>query len=134
MNNTLFKSLVKMGDRDMHTQGNTTDVSSVLQELLMKTKQRDIAKYQDLDLDVEFSKNDEKVSHLLAQYDTYATVLACKTDLSQKSKASFQRLASFLDAELNRIGDEMKFDNPSIWMKYKVLAYRHDAQKKIETI
>ena len=93
-----------------------------------------MAKYQDMDVDTEFAKSDEKVSRLLAQYQTYATIAEFKRGLSQKSEESFQRLGAPLEAELSKIGDEMKFDNPYIWMKYKLLAYKHDDQKKIETV
>jgi len=133
MNNTLFRTLLKEPD-DASSWVDTRHVWSILQELLTKTKQRDMAKYQDMDFDAEFLKSDEKVSRLLAQYATYASIVELKIRLSQISKDSFQRLTLPLDTELNKIWDEMKFDNPYIWMKYKVLAYKHDEKKKIETI
>lgn len=62
-----------------------------------------MAKYQDMDFDAEFLKSDEKVSRLLAQYATYASIVELKIRLSQISKDSFQRLTLPLDTELNKI-------------------------------
>lgn len=133
MNNTLFRWILT-GSDVTSSRLQTWNVSSILQDLLEKTKQRDIAKYQDLDFDAEFLKSDEKVERLLAQYATYAMIFECKKSLSKQSKDSFDRLLAALDVELNTIWDEMKFDNPYIWMKYKLMAYKNDSHKKIETI
>ena len=39
-----------------------------------------------------------------------------------------------LAMQLDQLGDDMKFDNPLVWIGYKRLAYAKDPVKKVDTI
>lgn len=80
----------------------------------------------------------EKVNHLLKQYSDYMKMYGEKTTLEQQyqnnpdteTAVKIESLALALD----QLGDDMKFDNPLVWLGYKRLAYAKGPVKKVDTI
>lgn len=133
MNNSLFGSLLPI-NKDKSPEWNKTYASWAIQELLAKSKERDILKYQDMDFDVEFPKSDDKVTSLLWQYKMYADIFESMNHVSSISEDTWAKIRELLKSELQTIWDAMKYDNPYIWLKYKLLAYKDEGEKKIETL
>lgn len=80
----------------------------------------------------------EKVKVLLQQYKDYMDMDAEKAQLeSEYAHTPTQELANAIDElklKLDKLGDDMKFDNPLIWLGYKRLAYANNPAKKVGTI
>ena len=78
------------------------------------------------------------VSVLLNQYKDYMNMYNQKLDLeTEYAKNQDSKLAQEiqqLDIALDKLWDDMKFDNPLIWIGYKRLAYANNSEKKVETI
>ena len=78
------------------------------------------------------------VSVLLNQYKDYMNMYNQKLDLeTEYAKNQDSKLAQEiqqLDIALDKLWDDMKFDNPLIWIGYKRLAYANNPEKKVETI
>lgn len=93
-----------------------------------------------------FDYTDKEVASLLSAYLAYQTLsqeIESGAFISEKPKFSLlgkpgvmQNLDPLAEAKkrLEKIGDEMKFQNPLIWLRYKLEAYRNDPSKKLETV
>jgi hypothetical protein len=77
------------------------------------------------------------VETLLDMYDQYKTLLAARAPLEQAAARvrlvgaadpDAQTELDSLNAALATLSDAMTFDLPSIWIRYKFLAYQHEAQ------
>lgn len=83
----------------------------------------------------DFSKSDEKIQKLLSQYKQYLD-LSEKIEILEKSENKNLEKnikISKLKFKQKKIWDDMKFDNPYIWIKYKEEAYKN-SKNKIENI
>ncbi len=78
------------------------------------------------------------VSVLLNQYKDYMNMynekLALETEYAKNQDSKLAQEIQQLDIALNKLWDDMKFDNPLIWIGYKRLAYANNPEKKVETI
>ncbi len=102
---------------------------------------------KNVELERLLSYTETEVNSLLLSYSEYKE-LSKQIDLGQvenKSKPSFsffknigkmQNLDPLANAkkELVKIGEEMKFQNPLIWLTYKYLAYKNEPNKKLSTL
>lgn len=99
----------------------------IMQEILDKYNNRDFV--------LEFNQSEEKVEKLLSDYRLYKSINwiinLMKLD-SEKPEISSE--IELLNARLKDIWDNMKYDNPYIWIKYKLLAYQNDEQNSINTL
>ena len=80
----------------------------------------------------------EKVNHLLKQYADYMQMYGEKSSLeaeyqNNQNTETAVKIES-LAMQLDQLGDDMKFDNPLVWIGYKRLAYAKDPIKKVDTI
>ena len=78
------------------------------------------------------------VSVLLNQYKDYMNMynkkLALETEYAKNQDSKLAQEIQQLDIALDKLWDDMKFDNPLIWIGYKRLAYANNPEKKVETI
>ena len=78
------------------------------------------------------------VSVLLNQYKDYMNMyhekLALETEYAKNQDSQLAQEIQQLDIALDKLWDDMKFDNPLIWIGYKRLAYANNPEKKVETI
>ena len=78
------------------------------------------------------------VSVLLNQYKDYMNMynqkLALEAEYSKNQDSQLAQEIQQLDIALDKLWDDMKFDNPLIWIGYKRLAYANNPEKKVETI
>lgn len=78
------------------------------------------------------------VSVLLNQYKDYMNMynekLALETEYAKNQDSKLAQEIRQLDIALDKLWDDMKFDNPLIWIGYKRLAYANNPEKKVETI
>ena len=78
------------------------------------------------------------VSVLLNQYKNYMNMynekLALETEYAKNQDSKLAQEIQQLDIALDKLWDDMKFDNPLIWIGYKRLAYANNPEKKVETI
>lgn len=78
------------------------------------------------------------VSVLLNQYKNYMNMynekLALETEYAKNQDSQLAQEIQQLDIALDKLWDDMKFDNPLIWIGYKRLAYANNSEKKVETI
>lgn len=78
------------------------------------------------------------VSVLLNQYKDYMNMynkkLALETEYAKNQNSQLAQEIQQLDIALDKLWDDMKFDNPLIWIGYKRLAYANNPEKKVETI
>ena len=78
------------------------------------------------------------VSVLLNQYKDYMNMynekLALEAEYSKNQDSKLAQEIQQLDIALDKLWDDMKFDNPLIWIGYKRLAYANNPEKKVETI
>ena len=78
------------------------------------------------------------VSVLLNQYKDYMNMynekLALETEYAKNQDSKLAQEIQQLDIALEKLWDDMKFDNPLIWIGYKRLAYANNPEKKVETI
>ncbi len=78
------------------------------------------------------------VSVLLNQYKDYMNMynekLALETEYAKNQDSKLAQEIQQLDIALDKLWDDMKFDNPLIWIGYKRLAYANNSEKKVETI
>ncbi len=102
---------------------------------------------KNVELERLLSYTETEVNSLLLSYAEYKE-LSKQIDLGQvenKSKPSFsffknigkmQNLDPLTDAkkELNKIGEDMKFQNPLIWLTYKDVAYKNEPGKALNTL
>lgn len=79
----------------------------------------------------------EKVNILLRQYKDYMDMDSQKanltTEYNQTGNPELAQQIDELTLALNQLGDEMKFDNPLIWLGYKKTAYE-GTSKQVKTI
>lgn len=77
----------------------------------------------------DFSKSEEKIKKLLEQFRDYTNlwrklkILEIKLKNNPEKESLVKNEIKKIENEQKIIWDEMKFDNPYIWMKYKFLAY-----------
>lgn len=93
-----------------------------------------------------FEYTDKEVAALLSDYLTYRTLsehIESGIFAFEKPKLSLlgkpgvmQNLDPLAEAKkkLEKIGDRMKFQNPLIWLTYKLEAYKNEPGKKLETV
>ena len=78
------------------------------------------------------------VSVLLNQYKDYMNMynqkLGLETEYAKNQDSKLAQEIQQLDIALDKLWDDMKFDNPLIWIGYKRLAYANNPEKKVETI
>ena len=78
------------------------------------------------------------VSVLLNQYKDYMNMynqkLGLETEYAKNQDSQLAQEIQQLDIALDKLWDDMKFDNPLIWIGYKRLAYANNPEKKVETI
>ena len=78
------------------------------------------------------------VSVLLNQYKDYMNMynqkLALEAEYAKNQDSKLAQEIQQLDIALDKLWDDMKFDNPLIWIGYKRLAYANNSEKKVETI
>ena len=78
------------------------------------------------------------VSVLLNQYKDYMNMynkkLALETEYAKNQDSQLAQEIQQLDIALDKLWDDMKFDNPLVWIGYKRLAYANNPEKKVETI
>ena len=78
------------------------------------------------------------VSVLLNQYKDYMNMynqkLGLETEYAKNQDSQLAQEIQQLDIALDKLWDDMKFDNPLIWIGYKRLAYANNSEKKVETI
>ena len=78
------------------------------------------------------------VSVLLNQYKDYMNMynekLGLEAEYSKNQDSKLAQEIQQLDIALDKLWDDMKFDNPLIWIGYKRLAYANNPEKKVETI
>ena len=78
------------------------------------------------------------VSVLLNQYKDYMNMynqkLGLETEYAKNQDSKLAQEIQQLDIALDKLWDDMKFDNPLIWIGYKRLAYANNSEKKVETI
>jgi len=78
------------------------------------------------------------VSVLLNQYKDYMNMynekLTLETEYAKNQDSQLAQEIQQLDIALDKLWDDMKFDNPLIWIGYKRLAYANNSEKKVETI
>ena len=78
------------------------------------------------------------VSVLLNQYKDYMNMynekLTLETEYAKNQDSQLAQEIQQLDIALDKLWDDMKFDNPLIWIGYKRLAYANNPEKKVETI
>ena len=78
------------------------------------------------------------VSVLLNQYKDYMNMynekLALEAEYAKNQDSKLAQEIQQLDIALDKLWDDMKFDNPLIWIGYKRLAYANNPEKKVETI
>ncbi|MBF0932446.1 MAG: hypothetical protein HXJ92_03525, partial [candidate division SR1 bacterium] len=78
------------------------------------------------------------VSVLLNQYKDYMNMynekLTLETEYAKNQDSQLAQEIQQLDIALDKLGDDMKFDNPLIRIGYKRLAYANNPEKKVETI
>ena len=78
------------------------------------------------------------VSVLLNKYKDYMNMynekLALETEYAKNQDSKLAQEIQQLDIALDKLWDDMKFDNPLIWIGYKRLAYANNPEKKVETI
>ena len=78
------------------------------------------------------------VSALLNQYKDYMNMynqkLGLETEYAKNQDSKLAQEIQQLDIALDKLWDDMKFDNPLIWIGYKRLAYANNPEKKVETI
>lgn len=85
---------------------------------------------------------EEKINTLVSQYNEYMAMYNQKNDLElelsnkdldEESKNNLYLKIEDLSRKLDKLGDDMKFDNPIIWIMYKFEAYKNETWK-IETV
>ena len=78
------------------------------------------------------------VSVLLNQYKDYMNMynekLGLEAEYAKNQDSQLAQKIQQLDIALDKLWDDMKFDNPLIWIGYKRLAYANNPEKKVETI
>ena len=78
------------------------------------------------------------VSVLLNQYKDYMNMynekLALEAEYAKNQDSKLAQEIQQLDIALDKLWDDMKFDNPLIWIGYKRLAYANNPEKKVGTI
>ena len=78
------------------------------------------------------------VSVLLNQYKDYMNMynqkLGLEAEYAKNQDSKLAQEIQQLDIALDKLWDDMKFDNPLIWIGYKRLAYANNPEKKVETI
>ena len=78
------------------------------------------------------------VSVLLNQYKDYMNMynekLGLEAEYAKNQDSQLAQEIQQLDIALDKLWDDMKFDNPLIWIGYKRLAYANNPEKKVETI
>ena len=78
------------------------------------------------------------VSVLLNQYKDYMNMynekLTLEAEYAKNQDSKLAQEIQQLDIALDKLWDDMKFDNPLIWIGYKRLAYANNPEKKVETI
>ena len=78
------------------------------------------------------------VSVLLNQYKDYMNMynekLTLETEYAKNQDSQLAQEIQQLDIALDKLWDDMKFDNPLIRIGYKRLAYANNPEKKVETI
>lgn len=81
---------------------------------------------------MDFSLSIIKIQKLLSQFSEYMKILSENENLKERilttenleEKQKFQNTLENNENFLQKLGDDMKFDNPFIWMYYKILAYK----------
>ena len=83
-------------------------------------------------------ESDLAVEKLLLQYKEYMNLYVKKStfEILYTHSLSDQAREKIIDLDykMQILGDDMKFDNPYIWMLYKYYAYQKDPVKKVKTI
>ena len=78
------------------------------------------------------------VSVLLNQYKDYMNMynqkLGLEAEYAKNQDSKLAQEIQQLDIALDKLWDDMKFDNPLIWIGYKRLAYANNPEKKVGTI
>lgn len=93
-----------------------------------------------------FEYTDKEVAWLLSAYQEYKTLaeqIESGAIVTEKPKFSlFDRLGVMQNLDplakakkkLEKIGESMKFQNPLIWLRYKLEAYKNEPGKEINTV
>lgn len=84
---------------------------------------------------IDFSLSDFKIKKLVSQYFEYVDMEEKIQELSKNLKSPEDNAKiTKLQIEQKNLWEAMKYDNPFIWVKYKIDAYKWNPESEIKTI